>query len=284
MPDRPPRDDAPTLAALAALAFIVADVAHEVIGHGAAYLALGGGWSFTMTTTRWIDRGAHVDSAGRMFVGVEHGELYGRIFSLGGPLGGLLFAALAALALRGLPRAGIRPRLFLWLTLAFNLFWSVGYLIYSGALGLGDWAEAVRGLLPAAVWRLGLLAAGIVLYDLSMRALARGLGHILPVNGEGNPGRVRRLLWISYAAAGVIACVAALFDPRGADQIYISGAPSAFVANLGLLALPGLLRRYPPAGEVTGAPIARSLGWLLAALLVAALFVGFLGPGIRVSL
>jgi hypothetical protein len=62
MPDLEPRDDAPTLAALAILAFIVADVAHEVIGHGAAYLALGGR-SFVMTTTRWIGQGVHVDAA-----------------------------------------------------------------------------------------------------------------------------------------------------------------------------------------------------------------------------
>jgi len=280
--NRPLRDDAPTVAALAALAFIVADVAHEVIGHGAAFLALGGR-SFIMTTTRWIDLGAHADAAGRMYVGVEHGELYGRIFSLAGPLGGLLFAALAGLALHGLPHAGVRLRLFLWLTLAFNLFWEIGYLIESGGLGIGDWAEAVRGLLPALAWRIVMAAAGVVLYDLAMRSLARGIGRFLPAKDPEERARVRRLLWISYGAAGVIACAAALFDPRGADQVYISAAPASFVANLGLLALPGLLRRYPPASEVAGEPVARSLGWILAALVAAALFVGFLGPGVGIS-
>jgi hypothetical protein len=283
MPNLKPRDDAPTLAALAILAFIVADVAHEVIGHGAAYLALGGR-SFVMTTTRWIGRGVHVDAAGRLFVGVEHGELYARIFSLGGPFGSLLFAVFAGLALRSLPRPGVRLRLFLWLALAFNLFWGVGYLIYSGVLGIGDWAEAVRGLLPAPVWRLVLLGAGLLFYDLAMRALARELGRFVPSQDSTDRGRVSRLLWLSWAAAGVIACAAALFDPLGADQVYKSAAPASFLANAGLLALPGLLRRYPPASEVAGEPIARSLGWILAALLAAGLFVGFLGPGVRVSL
>jgi hypothetical protein len=278
-----PRDDAPTLAALAILAFIVADLAHEVIGHGAAYLALGGR-SFVMTTTRWIGRGVHVDAAGRLFVGVEHGELYVRIFSLGGPLGSLLFAGLAGLALRSLPRAGVRLRLFLWLALAFNLFWAVGYLIYSGVLGIGDPAEAIQGLLPAPVWRLVLLGAGLLLYDLAMRALARELGRFVPSQDPTDRGRVRRLLWLTWAAAGVIACAAAAFDPLGADQIYKSAAPASLLANAGLLALPGLLRRYPPTSEVAGEPIARSLGWILAALLAAGLFVGFLGPGVRVSL
>lgn len=36
-----PRDDTPTIISIAILAFIVADIAHEVIGHGAAYLAVG---------------------------------------------------------------------------------------------------------------------------------------------------------------------------------------------------------------------------------------------------
>jgi hypothetical protein len=277
------RDDAPTLIALAVLAFIAADVAHEVIGHGAAFLALGGR-SFVMTTTRWIARGAVADSAGRMFTGFEHGDLYSRIFSLGGPLGGLLFAGLAGLTLRGLPRAGVRLRLFLWLALAFNLLWAIGYLIYSGALGIGDWAEAVRDLLPAPVWRLALTAAGLLLYDLALRTLARELGRFVPVNEPEDRVRVRRLVWISYGAAGAIACAAALFDPHGAGEVYKSAAPASLLANAGLLLLPGLLRRYPSASGIARQPVARSLVWILAALLAAALFVGFLGPGVSVSL
>ena len=277
------RDDAPTLAALGILAFIVADVAHEVIGHGAAYLALGGR-SFIMTTTSWIGRGPHVDAAGHLFSGVEQGELYGRIFSLCGPLGGLLFASLAGLALRSLPDAGVRLRLFLWLAVAFNLFWTFGYLIYSGALGIGDWAEAVRDLLPAPVWRLALTAAGLLLYDLALRTLARELGRFVPVNEPEDRVRVRRLVWISYGAAGAIACAAALFDPHGAGEVYKSAAPASLLANAGLLLLPGLLRRYPSASGIARQPVARSLVWILAALLAAALFVGFLGPGVSVSL
>jgi hypothetical protein len=151
-PTSAPTDDTPTVIAIAVLALIVADIAHEVIGHGAAYLALGGR-SFIMTTTRWIGQGAHVDSSGHLFVGLEHGELYGRIFSFGGPLGSLVFAGLSWLALRSLRRPEMRLRLFLWLTFAFNLFWGVGYLIYSGVTGSGDWAETVRGVLPDPIWR-----------------------------------------------------------------------------------------------------------------------------------
>jgi hypothetical protein len=277
------RDDAPTLIAIAVLAFIVADIAHEVIGHGAAYLAVGGR-SFVMTTTRWIGQGVHADSSDRLFAGVENGDLYGKIFSLGGPLGSLLFAGLAGLALRSLRHAGIRPRLFLWLAMAFNLFWGVGYLIYSGVTGSGDWAESIRGVPPALVWRLVMLAAGLLLYSLAMKALAGEIGRFIPLDDPESRGRVGRLVWLSYWAAGVISCVAAAFDPRGADQVYKSAALVSFCSAAGLLAVPRLLRRLPFSSEVAGDPIARSIGWILAAVLTASLYVGALGPGVSVSL
>jgi hypothetical protein len=80
------QDDVLTLIAIAILAFTLSDVAHESIGHGAAYIALGGR-SFVMTTTRLIGTRVHVDASGRVFVDYVHGELYGRLFSVGGPLG-----------------------------------------------------------------------------------------------------------------------------------------------------------------------------------------------------
>jgi hypothetical protein len=82
----------------------------------------------------------------------------------------------------------------------------------------------------------------------------------------------------------VIACAAALLDPRGADQIYISGAPSSFLSNAPLLTVPGLLRRFPAHPELGEETIERSLGWIVAAIVAAGLFVGFLGPGVSVSL
>jgi hypothetical protein len=153
------RDDALTLCAIAALAFIVADVAHEVVGHGVGFLATGGR-SAVMTTTRLI-----VDTRSLSRLG-------GRVFSIGGPLGNLACAGLAWLAQRWLRGPRARARVVLWLVAAFNLLWAVGYLVYSGVLGRGDWAELVQGLAPTWLWRPGLLALGVALYYLSAKALA----------------------------------------------------------------------------------------------------------------
>jgi hypothetical protein len=290
MPDRnivvpDDRDDRPTLIAIAILAFILADIVHEVIGHGLAYIAVGGR-SFVMTTTLLIGQGPHVDASGRLFVGVDHGELYGNIVSLGGPLGGLVCAGLCWLALRSPRLSGARLRLFLWLGMAFNLFWEFGYLISSGATNTGDWIEPFRGIPPPWLWRCVLIVSGILLYRLSMIVLAREVARFIDVDEAGSRRRLRNLVWISYCAAGVIACAATVFDPRGADQVYKSGAPSSFVAALGLLAMPGLLRRIPRRSETPpgGITITRSLGWILVAALASGIYVGVLGPGLRVSL
>ena len=102
-----------------------------------------------------------------------------------------------------------------------------------------------------------MLAAGLLLYGLAMKALAREIGRFIPLDDPESRGRVGRLVWLSYWAAGVISCVAAAFDPRGADQIYKSAALVSFGSAVGLLAVPRLLRRLPFSSEVAGDPIAR---------------------------
>lgn len=263
-------DDAVTLAAIAIVAFILADVAHEVIGHGAAWVALGGR-SAVMTTTRLIVDVRRLTDAS------------GRVFSVGGPLGNLVFAGLAWLAQR-LPRSlSARTRAFLWLSLAFNLLWAVGYLIYSGVLGSGDWAELVRGVGPAWLWRTVLVALGAALYLRSVRALARELRWFLGAGAGDAAHRAWRLVAIAYLAAGIVACAGAWPDPRGASQVLLSAVPVTVLGNAPLLMTPRLLARLPPLPAVAPAPIARSFAWIAAAALAAAIYAGALGPGMPVA-
>jgi hypothetical protein len=281
-------DDVLTVIAIAVLAFMVADVAHEVIGHGVAYAALGGR-SCVLTTTRLIRMGRlgaeAAGSLGAETTGVL-GDLGGRVFSIGGPLGNLAFAGLAWWGQRRRRALGVRTRGFLWLVMAFNLFWATGYLIWSGVTQAGDWAELVRGLAPAWLWRPGLVVLGAALYGLAMRLVAAEMHRFVDVREEGWRRRAWRLVRVSYLAAGVVACAGAWFDPRGAEQVLASAVPETFVGMLGLLAAPG---RWPRASDglqddPAAAPgsVTRSLGWILAAVAAAAIFIGVLGPGVRI--
>lgn len=264
-------DDAPTLIAIAALAFVLADVAHEVIGHGAAFLAVGGR-AAVMTTTRLI-----VDTKAL-------GDPGGRIFSIGGPLGNLALAGLACWVQRLWRGLGAHARTFLWLSMAFNLLWAVGYLIYSGVLGIGDWAELVRGLAPSWLWRTLLLGLGTVLYLFSARALAREMRWFADANDRDWPRRAWRMVLLAYVAAGIVACAGAWPDPRGASQVLDSAIPETLLGNLALLRVPRLFTGSPHPPGAAPARITRSRGWIAAASLAVVAYVGLLGPGIPISI
>jgi len=264
------RDDAPTVIAIAILAFVLADVAHEVFGHGIGFL-VAGGKSCILTTTRLI---------------ADHpslGDFRSRIFDLGGPFGNLAFAALAWLAQRLLKRPAPALRLLLWLLMAFSLFWGFGYLISCGVLARGDWFALIRGVTPVWLWRILFVAVGIVLYRGSMKLSAAELHRIVPASGTEWQFRVRRLVLISYLAGGLIACAGATFDPRGAIEMLNSGAASSFLAALGLLRTPRLFRGLPDKPVVSDSIVNRNHGWILAAAIVSIFYIAILGPGVKVE-
>lgn len=277
------RNDVLTVAAIAVLAFLLTDIAHEVVGHGAAYFAAGGR-GCVLTTTRLI--------------GTVHSELGDRLFALGGPLGNFACAGLAWLILQ---RSAARPssphrRVFLWLTMAFSLLWGIGYFFYSGFLAAGDWAILVRGLAPASVWQPALVLLGFVLYPASVRFIAATMPRIVTHAEPDRRQRLRRLVTISYLTAGLVACAAAALDPRGSQEVLFSAVPETFLGNIGMFAVPGLLTwRVTPGtprqstrpdsrdGDIPPQFITRSAAWLATAAVAAAAFIGLLGPGIPLS-
>jgi hypothetical protein len=260
-------DDRTTIVAISVLAFIVADMAHETLGHGIGYF-LGGGTTGVFTTTRiipdhWLS-GYHAD-----------------IFDLGGPAGNLLFAACPSLAQRLLRRPALRLRLFLFLLMAYSLFWAFGYLIFCGVVARGDWFALIREASPLWVWRVLFVIVGMVLYRLSMRLVAADLHWVISKEDPDGRFRLRRLILLSYISGGLIACAGAALDPYGWKEILNSGALAGFAAPVGLLWMPAL---FPRSGQehatATGA-ISRSFAWILAAFLASVFFIAVLGPGIK---
>jgi hypothetical protein len=257
-----------TVAAIAALAYIVVNAAHESIGHGAGLL-LAGGRSGILTTTRLI-------------IPKPLPSPNWRIFDLGGPAGNLVCAGLAWLGLRLFSRARAALHLFLWLTMAFSLYWAFGYLLFCGVTGRGDW----MALLPSGGWpfRAVLFVAGFALYRLSSRLAARELRGFFDASASGALPRARHLMWTAWFAGGIIATAGAAFDPRGSIEMLNSGALSSFAAAVGLLWIPPLLARspYPPQPAHTSTPliVARSAPWIASALVASFFFIGVLGRGI----
>jgi hypothetical protein len=256
------RDDTPTIGAIAALAFIAADVGHEVVGHGIGFIAAGG-HSAILTATRILES-------------QRLGDRGGDLFDLGGPLGNFLFAAIPWLLQRIIRGPAPRLRLLLWLTMAFSLFWAFGYLMFCGIVARGDWFALIRSASHLWLWRALFVAVGFALYRWSERVGASELRWIVSPQSRL---RARQIVVVSYLAAGVIGTLGPMLDPKGPMEMLNSGALSSFGAAVGLFYIP---RMFSILGERRQeALIVRSKAWIGAAVVAAVWYVGVLGPGIR---
>jgi hypothetical protein len=263
-------DDRITVASIAVLAFIVADMAHEGAGHIFGFF-LAGGKSALLTTTRLIEW-------------ITLGDPQWRIFDLGGPTGNLAFAFLAWLVQRFVRQRPAQLRFFLWMVMAFSLFWAFGYMIFCGVIGRGDWMALIQGTKFIWLGRILFVLLGLLLYRASTNLAAKELRLIIPVDDPDAGSRVSRLMWISYISGGVIACAGATLDPRGPMEILRSGALSSFGAAIGLFYIRRNFLRLPGSQNLPENPISRDLPWILAALAGAIYFIGILGPGIQIWL
>jgi hypothetical protein len=259
-------DDLITVASIAVLAFIFADVAHEGLGHGLGFYFVGGKSSMLTTT--------------RLITWITLPDPQWRIFDLGGPAGNLALALGAWLGLRFVRTRPVQLRFFLWLVMAFSLFWAFGYLLFCGVTGRGDWMALIAGTRFQTAGRVLFVLIGIALYRYSVRLVARVLVCILPLNGAAAKTRVSRLIWFSYIFGGLIACAGAILDPRGAMEILRSGALSSFGAAIGLLAVPAFAAQLPQESSIADQPLSRHLAWILAAVAASIYYIWILGPGI----
>lgn len=254
-----------TLACLGVVAFALADQTHEALGHGLATLITGG--KLVALTT------CYVNSAG----GSE------RWIPAGGGLAnvavGMIALALALLSI--LPRPSPQLRYFLVLVAAFNLFFATGYPVYSGIAAFGDWAAVISGLAPAWLWRTLLAIIGVAGYYLSMRFVARAIHPFGSSSARPTRDRLRRITIIPFLAAVGLAFLGGLQNPRGWAMVFSAAVPAA-AASFGLTQMDHVPEAYQSNPRAPAAdPIRRSFRWIVAASLVAVVFIAILGRGIR---
>jgi hypothetical protein len=259
----PSTDDALTLSALGILAFVIADMAHEALGHGLATLAVGG-QPVLLTTSYFSSSGS-----------------LSRWIPAGGGIANVIVGCLFIGALRMFRPTSQHVRYFLVLGIAFNLLFAAAYPLYSGIAAFGDWAAVISGLSPAWLWRVLLVVLSLASYYLSLMLLAV---EMRPFCGSDRPEaltRLRRITLIPFLAALGAACLAGAFNPRGWTNILTAAAPAA-AAAFGLTQLDHFssVRSSKPSVP-NAAPITRSLGWIAVSVAVLILFVGVVGPGIK---
>ena len=253
-------DSALTIAAIGILAYISCDLLHEIIGHGGSCLVTAGHPS-TFSTVHF-----------QCFGGWQ------RFISSAGILSNILVGGALWLTLRRHMIISIHLRYFLWISLAYNLFSGWGYVLSSGLTNSGDLAATFHGQSPAWHWRLIAAVVGSLFYALSIWIVAGQLRFLI---GPGYPARLWKLILFAYFSSAIVACLAGALNQILNPRLAVPLAISTTLGCWGFLFLPLLLLHGRSDPVQAAPPIPRSLGWIITATLASAVFIGVLGPGLR---
>lgn len=265
------RDPDPlTIAAIGMLAYLLANVAHEGLGHGGACVLVGG--RPLALSSAWFQGD---------LTGVSAWGL--RAEKAGGTVVNLLVGAGAYVWLRYGAFKSPHLRYFAWLTMTVNLLQGGGYLMVSPLAGFGDWKEFLVGLEPALGLKLGLTALGLALSCLGLYAAIATADPLLGRDGAERSRRARWLCWLPYALVGAgVFSVAALFNPGG--PVFIATSAAAHLGGTAWLAwLPAWVRRTRAGAPEAPAALTRHLGWALAGGAAMLICVVVLGPSIPLT-
>ena len=241
-----------SIVALAVLAAATASLLHEGLGHG---------------VTAWL-RGDMVTELTSNHVNAVRDD---RLVDAGGTIVNLIVGVLGLFAARA---AGTRANLryFLWILSALNLLQGAGYFLFSGVLGLGDWAQVIAGLPHQAALRTAMAATGAMLYVVFLRWLILELRPFGPTRADYNT--VGRL---PYLAACLFMCAAGALDPMGIKLFFLSTVPAFFGGLSGLLWGDVFLPKTLPPQVLT---VHRSTALVAAAVVLGLAFIAELGGGI----
>ena len=242
-----------TIIALSVLAAATASLLHEGLGHG---------------VVAWL-RGDMVTELTSNHLNAVRDD---RLVDAGGTTVNFIAGALCLLTAR---IAGSRANLryFLWILAALNLLQGAGYFLFSGALGLGDWAQVIAGLPHQAALRTVMAATGAMLYVVFLRLLVVDLRPFAPDRADYNT--VGRL---PYYSACLFMCAAGALDPMGIKLFFLSTVPAFFGGLSGLLWGDVFLPRTPPAPTLL---VHRGLPLVVTALILGLAFIARLGGGIE---
>jgi hypothetical protein len=257
-----PNVDLLTLVGLVLLTSPFVTMAHELGGHAAACLALGG----------------HLDEIGAYYVSCESANLLNkRLVSMAGTASDVLvFAAAYWLWLRA--RSDLM-RLTLWVIFIGKGMAAAGYLAFSGVSGIGDWAPGIDGgigpLPHPYVIRAILVAAGVFAY---IKVIQLGKYSLMQmVGGAPDANQVRRTITMGYYwTAGFAALAVGMLNPKGIFIVLASAMASSFGGNAGIFSI-AHDRNVAPAR-----PFSVTRNWLilLTGITTTAAFAAILGPSI----
>jgi hypothetical protein len=259
--------DIPTLIAISVIAWALADILHEIVGHGGAAALMGFDVRAASTTTVFFttDLPYHIEKD--------------RFFNAAGALVNLLTGALALVLLCRCASSTASWRFFLWLFACFSATIVAVNLVSAPILGGGDWTAVLRGLEPSTLWKSSLIGTGLFLAV---------IGYVLPLRFFMPDLRDRRLVQLGLTAVPVLTVIIfhtlsllkSPFSRLPADTNHLLASVFMYLHLILWIILVNVLpwpRSSDPADRIR---LRRSYVWIVVGFLVLLVYVVILGPGI----
>lgn len=262
------RADVLTVAAIAVVAYGLANQVHEALGHGGACLAAG----CTPELLTAVSFYGNEDGLSQDAV---------RFISAGGTLANFAAALVGGFLLRGAEFTRGGRWLFAWIFTTINLMQATGYLFFSGVANIGDWAAVVRDLPHPGTWRIALAVIGGAAYwFVADRAIKRLTAHIPGIGKERLPA-IYRITLTAYLAGAALYLSAGIFNPGGFEIVLVSAVAASLGGTSGLAWAPQSMRNPAEASfESPALAVERDWRWIAAAAAIAVPYVAVLGPGL----
>ncbi len=263
---RGPDIDLPTLVGLVLLLSPVLTMVHELAGHALTCIATG-----------------HMPTVlGAYYVECPSATgMDGRLVAMAGTAVDALAAILAYMAWRA-SRAPIL-RMTWWIVYTVKGMVAAGYWLFSGVMGLGDWAPGATGgmgiMAHPWAWRVLLTLVGLVAYIAVTRLSMRGLDDMLGANGPALAAR-KRVAMTVYLVGGSVAVLVGLFNPIGIVIVLVSAVASTFGGTAGLFNVAFRAAGSRPAQYFV---LGRHRWLLLAGMATATAFALVLGPSLTLA-
>lgn len=173
----------------------------------------------------------------------------------------------------------------LWLFMFVNLTGGVGYLAFSGVLGVGDYANVIEGWQPAWLWRVLMSVVGLALFMLCVAMALKIVGQFIGgTDQKEQVGRLQRIGLTAYVGGIFTAAAAGFFNEHGITGLpAVAGIFAAIGAGSPLAWMAQWFQAdmFEKRSAMTNLTFGRSWAYIVVGLIAVLIYALVLGPGIK---
>jgi len=268
--------DIVSVIAVSLLAYTLALIFHEHMGHALMSVAFGG----------------RLSELGALYIGGNHAVQTSmpvwasKLVLLAGALFNAITGVVALILLARLRKASNLSKYALWLFGTISLLTAAGYVLFSGVTGVGDFGAGSSGLFngvqPEWLVRVVLTVVGVASYALVIIVALRKMDQLIGGEGKERVFRAQMLSLTSYLAGSIFLLLVGSLNPHGLEILLQGALAYGFGGTSALAWMMQCLSRNK-VSSVEPLIVTRSWPWIVVSLAIAVAYGLIFGPTIYVS-